>query len=585
MIRGCEILTGLMKKSFFLTIILFVLSGVFLFRPWPATAITCYLDDDFNDTSLVDLSKTTADVDTGNGWVTLARKNLANGITLYEDNSDITLINGTTVETYRYSGLAMEKEMSLSVELGLSDPLSVSGSRGGEYLVLDRERQRAGYYNYDGLSMVENPLLSVNGLTSPLAAATVRGSPDFAVLEDKHINRYSFDGSGMVLNNALSISMEEPVNPVALAVTAEGFDYAVVDQGNNQVLYYRFDGSSIVTNPFMSVTAPGELKRPKSISLSDEGAFYVVVDDQDVKAYNYDGTGMVYNALLSVHGLNSPLAVALKPGSMGSFEYAVLHYGEDGQPLVSYYAFDGEGMVEVPSLKITGLAPIPYANDQLLWSKEITTEKPVADLKIKADVELPANTGILWQVTVDGITWLDAVNNGPAVRFATAGSRLNYRAVLHTGEPGLTPKILRVQLIDASLWIGNMRITDIVGPAIPGNPPLPTDRQVKIWAGYNVSFAIDTTGTAESVAAEISVGTDLITLDSALGTIIPVNPVTEGSNTWLGTFHTDTGVPRDTYLDADYTATGDSDLEYASYPDFAVIYGSALENHPIHLTH
>lgn len=540
-----------------------------------------YLDDDFNDTSKVDMVKTTAEVDTDKGWVTLSPKNLANSMALYQNSYDITIIDGSNVETYQYQGNKLVKNNALSVTTGLRDPISISSHQAGQYVVLDQELKKANYYQYDGTAMLANPFFTINGLTNPLAVGTVKDSYDIAVLDKKEVKWHSFDGTGMVLNNALSMSLGDKTNPVSFSQKADSFDYAVVDRANNQVCYYNFVGSSLIKNPLLSITAPTELTRPKSISLSEDAFFYVVVDDEEVKAYNFDGTKMTYNSLLSVSGLKKPISVALKPGS---FDYAVLHYNSSDQPVVSYYAFTGTEMQKIPELSITGLQEIPFANDQVLMGKGITAGVLVSGLKLVAEVDLPAGTQVTWEVTVNGTDWL-SINNNDSVKFSTAERKINYRAVLHTDDEKLAPKILRVKISDASLWVGNFRITEIVGPFIPGNPALPTHQKVKIWAGYNVTFQVDTTGQAESVTADIDMEGDIIKLNSFLGTITPEQFTTEFYNTWQGTFYTDTDVPKGASLDIDFTTNRDTEFEYASYPDFATIYGSALTNHPIHLTH
>lgn len=540
-----------------------------------------HLDDDFNDRSKVDMTKTTAEVDTDKGWVTLSPKNLTNSLILYEDSYDMTIINGTKVETYQYQGDKLAKNDALSVTFGLKDPISISSHKAGRYVVLDQELKQANYYQYDGTAMLANPFFTINGLTNPLAVGTVKDNYDVAVLDEKEVKWHSFDGTGMVLNNALSVELGDNTNPISFSQKADSFDYAVVDRANNQVCYYSFEGSSLVMNPLLSITSPSELTRSKSISLSDEGFFYVVVDDEEVKAYNFDGTKMIYNSFLSVSGLKKPISVALKPGS---FDYAVLHYDNNDRPVVSYYAFTGTEMHKIPELSITGLQEIPFANDQLLMGKGITTEILVSGIRLVAELDLPAKTQVTWEVTANGEDWLPVTNND-SVRFPTAGKKVNYRAILHTDEEQVAPKILRVKLIDASLWVGNFRITEIVGPSIPGNPELPTSQKVRIWAGYNVTFQVDTTGQAQSVTADITGARDIIKLNSLLGTITPEQPTTEFYNIWQGTFYTDTDVPRGSLLDIAFTTNRDTEFEYASYPGFAMIYDSSLKNHPIHLTH
>ncbi len=547
----------------------------------PAYAATIYLEDSFNDTSGINKAITTAEVDIDKGWVTLARKNPGNIIALYEDSFDVTVLNGTALETYQYNGREMQRNEGFSISSGLNDPVGVASVQPGECIVLDQGNKKALYYQYDGSSMVENTSLSVNGLNKPIAVGLAKDSYDYAVLDGQKINWYSFDGTRMVLNEILSLELGETQSPVSLSQKAGEYEYAVVDKADKSVKYYFLNDGALVQDLQRSIAA-GELINPKGISLSSTEEYYLVLDDTAVRAYSFDGSQMVLNPFLSINsGLRNPFAVALKPGS---YEYAVGQYDEDGNSIISYYAFDGNEMIENRGLNISGLAATGYGNDQVLMGKEILAGRSVWGLRLAADVELPSGTSIAWEVTVDGTTWLPITNNGEAVRFASPGIKPNYRAVLHTEDAEITPKILSVQILDASMWIGEFQITEIIGPSIPGNPELPTDEQVKIWAGYNVFFQINTVGAIEGVAADISFADTVITLSSMRGDLTPLYPAEQKNNTWQGAFFIDADVTEGTMLDIDFVAAEGANFCYVSYAEFAVVYRSALRNHPIHLT-
>lgn len=538
-----------------------------------------YIDDTFNDLTKIDQAATTAEVDPANGWVTLGLKNLANSLLLYNDNFDVTLINNDAVETYRYNGTAMELNVPRSITRGLSNPVGISG-RSGEYIVLERGTKEAAWFHYDGIGMVENGLLAVSALTDPKALDAASGLYDFTLLDGNRMKRYAYDGTGFVLVPPLSPILAG-AKPVSISLEDDDFAAVVLDKANKAVKHYRYSGGSMSLDAAKSIQTPGELSEPRSLSVSKTGGMYVVADSDQVKAYHYDGSAMIFNPALSVTGLNKPLAVSLKPDL---FAYAVLTHDAGNKPQVCYYAFDGTGMVEIQGLRVTGLDDIMYDNDQVLQGKGVGTAFGVAGLKLLADVALPAGTSINWEVTVDGITW-QTIIPGDIARFALPGTKPDYRATLHTDDPAVTPKILSVQLLDASLTVGNFQVTDLIGPVIPGNPALPTDEQVKIWAGYNVTFQIETTGRVENMTATITCGSDVITLSSPLGKITPDEPPGTPINIWTGVFHTDASVPVGTLLDISVRAGRGTEHTDVDYPDFAEIYGSALDNHHIHLTH
>lgn len=562
----------LFKLIAFLQIILFLL-------PLKLHAADYFINDSFNDTTKVDIAGTTAEIDTTNGWVALGLKNLANSLILYEDNFDITLINNDAVETYQFNGTKMELDFRRSINGTLTEPISISG-RTGEYIVLDRGAKEASWYHYDGTGMVKNGSLSISALTDPRALDIMTGAYDFALLDEDRLKWYSYDGVGLAQVLPLSFNMTDR-NPISVSAEDDNYGTVILDKANKEVLYYSFNGTTMVRDAAKSIEAAGEFTKPISLSVSKDEGLYLIVDDNQVKTYNYDGSIMVYNPQLSVAGLNKPLAVALKPGL---YDYAVLSHDIGNNPQVSYYAFNGINMEEVPELKITSLNDIHYANDQILQGKAVDAAYDVSGLKLTADIELPAGTSIFWEVTVDGAIWKPATL-GNTVKFATPGTKPNYRAILHTDDNTVTPKILSVQLVDVSLSVGSFQIIDIVGPAIPGNPALPTEQQVSIWAGYNVSFQIETTGAAESVVADIYVDGEVITLNSLTGELVPSEPATSFTNTWRGTFHTDAMAATGTLLDIYFTVRKGTDFVCASYPEFALIYGSALGLHEIHLTH
>lgn len=558
--------------------LIYVLIILMLF-PVTALGTEIYIDDSFNDLARVDVANTTADIDTANGWVTLGLKNPADSLLLYQDSYDITLLNGDAAETYRYNGTAMELNVPLSVTGGLHEPISLSG-REGEYLILESGSQEAAWYHYDGSGMVKNGSLALSGLSDARALDISGGAYDFVFLDGNSIRRYGYDGIGYVPVPLLSFTLPD-ANPVSIAAEEDDFAVVVLDKASNTIKHYSFNAGTMRFDAAKSIQAPDEFTEPRSLSVQKEGGLYLVAADDQIKAYSFDGNAMVYNPYLSVQGLRKPVAVSLKPDMLA---YAVLDHDSEDNLQVSYYTFNGSGMTEVPGMRITGLEQLTYASNQVLQGNAYEAGHEVSALQLLAETELPPGTSIVWEVTVDGVYW-QAIEPGAVARFAVPGTQPNYRALLHTDEGTLTPKILNVQLADASLAVGRFQITEIVGPYIPGNSDLPTDRQVRIWAGYNVSFSINTTGRAERVVADISAGSETITLSSQLGELMPSEPIGSMDNLWIGTFHTYAGMPAGTLLNISFIVSKGTEFAYAEYPEFALIYGSALELHKIHLTH
>lgn len=503
--------------------------------PGIAHGAAALIDDTFLNTNRIDVGKTSAFVDTLNGWVTLSKRNIANSIILYPDSYDITLINQDAVETYEYNGSGMELNTTRSINGGLAEPVSIAG-RAGEYVVLDRGTKTACWYHYDGIGMVQNGILSISALNDPRAIDVFSGTYDFALLDRGHVKWYSYDGTGLAPNGYLSLSTGSSSNPLSLSLEKGDYALIVLDKASKEIKYYYFNGNDMVLDTSKSIQTPGELNNPKSLSVSKDGGLYLVVDGSAVKAYNYDGSSMVFNSFLSLAGLVNPLAVAIKPES---YDYAVLNE-ELGSPTVKYFAFNGAGMVEITNLEITGLDDIPYGNDQLLMGKAVTTGQAVSGLKLVADVEQPEGTNITWEVTVDGTTWRPVTPGGNRVKFSSCGLQPNYRAVLQTNDNYVTPKILSVQLTDASL-------------SIAGH----SDKSC-YKAGEAMILSAVTEGAADSVEAVMWwTGGNGFTSGTATW-LIPDNPITSDVNAWQtrhnypGNYDKVVIIPKD-MPDGDYT--------------------------------
>lgn len=497
-----------MKKIALIVILSIMLFNV-LASPVFAAPDNTILNDTFKDTSKVDLAKTTAFVDTENRWVQLAKKNLANSIILYKDDYDVTLINGTAIETYQHNGLEMVLDTSRSVNGGLlQEPISIAG-REGEFVVLDRGAKLLMWYHYDGDSMIPNGILSNSQLIDPRAIAVYSDTYDVAFLDRNFVYWRSFDGVGLAPNNYLSFNTGNNSNPVSLAIENDNYACVVLDKSTNEIRHYSFNGNMGLDNS-RSIRVPGELLNPKSISISEDGGTYFIIDDTSVKAYSYDGDSMVYNSYISQSGFINPVAIAVKPDS---YDYAVLDEN-NGDTRLRYFAFNGSSMEEIPDLGISGLERIGYGNNQILHGKAVTRTEAVSGLKLRATAEIPEGTSITWEVTVDGVNWKSIVPGGDAVRFDTPGTRPNYRAILSTIDIDLTPRIFNVQLVDSTLTIDAYA------------------EKGEYRAGEALILYADTEGGAEKVEAIMwwTGGNDFTTMTAT--NLSPTSPISYNQNKW-----------------------------------------------------
>lgn len=496
-----------MRKKAGILIVLFI--TVRLLSPGKLAAAPL-IDDTFLNINCIDMAKTNANVDMVSGRVTLAKRNISNSILLNKDNYDVTLINNSAVQTYVFNGSGMSLDIGHSITGGLSEPISIAG-RPNEYILLDRGTKTACWYHYDGNGMVQNGALSISMLNDPRALAVKTGTYDFALLEQGDLKWYNFDGTGMVKNSLLSLNTGSTSNPVSLSLENNNYASVVLDKVSKEVRYYYYEGSGMVLDKAKSIQTPGVLGNPISISVSADGGLYLIVDGNAVKAFNYDGSGMVYNKFISISGLVNPRAVTIKPDS---FDYAVIDEDTAGNPILKYFGYNGSTMDEIPALRITELDKILYANDQVLVGKSVAMAQPVTELRLSALVDLPVGTSISWEVTVDGTTWKPITPGEASVKFASGGTVPNYRALLHTENPAFTPTIFDVELIDASLSVAGY-----------------ADKS-SYRAGEAMIITAETEGNADSVDVIMwwSGGNGFSPYDST--GLVPELPVASDLNTW-----------------------------------------------------
>lgn len=497
------------SKKLYRSILIILLLQVLI--PLPAWGDSIYIADSFDDLYQIDIGKTTAAIDTTKGWVTLGLRNMANSLILYDDSYNITVINKDAVQTYSYNGTCMEIDYRKSINYGLTEPISIAG-RMGEYIVLDRGEGSVFWYHYDGVGMVLNNMNGIAASLTDARSAAVFGSTyDLAVLNGQNLNWYGYDGIGMVRNEKLSFDIGNNSNPISLSLAEENYTCLVLDKAARQVRRYYYNGSGMIQDETRGILSG--LIDPRSISFSEDGNLLLVADGSAIKTFIYDGAGMICNSQLSVANLNRPLAVTIKPGCSAAPEYAVIEGNEVNKACVKYFAYGSNGMEEITSLRVE-LDQIPYGNDQLLYGKPVTTVNAVTGLRLTAETETPPGTGISWEVTVDGENWLEVTPGGQPARFDIPGIRPGYRAVLHTDNNSIAPRILSVQLTDASLRVRGYADKDCY------------------HAGEAMMLLAETEGLADRVEAVMwwTGGNDFT--DSDVTELIPAQSIASPVNTW-----------------------------------------------------
>ncbi|MGB9886795.1 MAG: hypothetical protein ACPLRW_07355 [Moorellales bacterium] len=382
------------KKKLALVLVAVLLVAVFGFFPGRAGAAGSWTYGVTTvDTPLyIDPSATTAEVDTTANEIRLPRTGQSGGLAfLPAEGIEYAVLTTSGVKVFSFDGSRMVENPVLSVG-GISNPVALATSpQYPDVVVATPDAVR--HYSFAGSGMAENPALSVGGLTDIMSVGVKEG--DVAVLAGGQVKRYLFTGTGMeeaaVLEPQTSFA-----NPVAVALS-EGYDVAVLEK--DRVRFFQFTGSGMAENPALAVTGLSG-----AVAFAVSGYEVAVVDGGQIKHYSFDGSRLVYNQALSVtSGLVRPAAVALRPGY---FDRIVL----DGTR-VRYYSFDGVRMVENPALSVdvpdAAAGGSSYAPSAVAVSRPVDPGTPPAThVRVRAYHVLPEGTSVTWSVTADGTNWV-----------------------------------------------------------------------------------------------------------------------------------------------------------------------------------
>lgn len=408
---------------------------------------------------------------------------------------------------------------------------------------------------FNGTSMVENPLTTITGISNPISISVANGR---VVIQDgSTFKSYAFDGTSMVEIPALSknIGSSNPVNAVAVDSTPD--TVFIDDQG---FTYYAFDGSNLVENPFKTVSG---LNVVAGDYQEGEQAYVYLDDTGNVNWLSFDGSGYVANFLLSTGPVTGSVALAVAPDDP--------YYLVRTETGVKTYMFTGSSIEEVPELSIAGLQAIQakYLHPKTLQSTIITLTEPTKRVFYDTVETLPVGTSISYEFSNDGgSTWF-APDGSNIITFANYDTDLVYRAVLDTIVDTETPLLDKIEIYDYTLEAFNFLITDIVNPP-EGNPTLPTDQKVYVKAGYDFTFEVQTRG-ASLVTAYTS--------DGGVINMTPAQSVSEFENTWTGTYATDPELPSGTLIDIDIVADdGTGNIYTLNRPGQVEINGSIMDD-------
>lgn len=552
-----------LKRALFLAAFV---AALFVWVPWCSAATL--LNDSFDSTALVDSGHTTARVDTSRGLVELKKRGAASAISLVPGQPyqyAVVTKDGVRFFTLDAATGAMSENPALSVP-GITDAVGVVVNEGLSMWVLTETELRR--YDFDGSGMSLNPVLTVTGLADVLSVSASPAGDSVMVLSRSGagtgaVTYFQQGPDGMVAVPALSTDtgMADPVGACLVPGSPD-----LLAASKSEVRYYSFDGQGYAQNP--SLSAAG-LSGAVSVS-APSASSYAVIEDSRVSYYLSQGGGVQRADALSTGPIDSPAAVAARPDA---YEYAVL----TGAGEVRYYTFDQSsgGMRENPALFVSGLdLTLDYVSPGEYRSRAVSGG-PYSEVRLTAEQDLPAGTSVTWEVSTDGGASFTAVTPGV---WATVprGSSFVVRAVLATSDRKVTPQVMRVVLEATEFKLENLTVTAAAAPA-PGQALPSASFPVRVQAGSEVVFSVDTSGYAESVSALLSDGTQVA--------LTAASPGGSEDNIWTGRFTVPPDIAQGVVLGITVTAYRGTATKDLSVPAFIRVEGRVYQSGGIRLTY
>lgn len=329
---------------------------------------------------------------------------------------DFVVLGEGGLNHYAFNGIDYSRLSSLEVPnlispYGIAVKTSSDGYTPNYYIsevnpdAVEGEHKISSYY-YDATDgMKESPMLQISGMGYITSMSTFKDSGDIALLngEGKFIIS---DNTNIVFETQLNVA-----GPISLA-TGSGYHFSILS--GTKVEHYMYDGNSFNTIPILEVLVDEEITSPKSIAITDDTTY--ILDDDEVRAYSFDGVAMNYNVGLSVTGLVKPQAMAFNSKNNN---LVVIDVNSDGvEPYKTrYFMLSENGYVENLNLsvKIDNLISSgSYAESGVLNLGSFTSSSAYINLiRVRAYTETPKGTSIKFQVSSsnDGVgvpIWKDA---------------------------------------------------------------------------------------------------------------------------------------------------------------------------------
>jgi len=471
------------------------------------------LDEGFTTTNMVDLTKTTARLDTLNNYVLLPRQSLTTSINSLENSTGYATASKEGIRLYEYNDATGRVEQNNVYSCPWATDATGVSIRQDNLNIWAITPDSIACYKFDGAGMSDDPALKTTGLVDVLSVAAYKAGDSALVLQGSgnkaKITRYE---AGVNLNPAL-VFQPDISDPVSVSMVNDSPDFKLFTK--DSVYYFSYDeaGGTYIEDPARKIAGLSGV-----ISGSSDEAGNSILNNTAVSYYiNNDAGGASRVEVLSPGPVNMPVAVSQKPGA-----YEQVFIDENGN--VQWWTYDDAvgRMVRDPNMEISGLSLNKgYAHPRTYFSVNVNTAAAYDAAYLTVNEDRPAGTSISYYISSDGGLGFTAV---PAGRWAAipSGSNFVVKAVLDTDDPQQTPKLLQVVLnVDQDMVLeGNIDPQ----PAERGRNVTISARAFRLTTGFavtldscSVRYPLETKANGESALPDGEAPTDAAMLYNAGG--------------------------------------------------------------------
>ncbi|MBO8128264.1 MAG: hypothetical protein H0Z39_03570 [Peptococcaceae bacterium] len=366
--------------------------------PAAYAAVWEYTISDMDTATTIEVDKTTAVVDTSANEIRAPRF-APHTVSFWPDGSpDFVVTVPGKILHYGWDGSQYHVIEVLNADLG-EDPFAVATPNPFPEVVASTKTGTY-HYSFTGSEMLNNPALSAAGLSGVLAMGAYEKNK--VGIADGEIRGYSYDESTGLTTRDTSLELSgDELKPIDVALFPDRNGYVVLEEDGTKT--FLSTGSSMEEVPALAVSG---LQSPRAVA-AGENYRIAVIDRNQQKEWHFDGTQMRYNFVLSVtSGLTSPTCVALRPGTYDR----IIVDGDEAK----YFRFDEDTgqLVYDPqrSVSVEGLSEIGgYLSGTVVVSQPKDPGSDVSWVRVRAYHDLAPNTTVTWAVRVNSSEdWIKA---------------------------------------------------------------------------------------------------------------------------------------------------------------------------------